>query len=327
MWYELDNIKKKNKLFNWIVTGRGSGKTTAIKKEIVKNGLEGHKSVYIRRNKVECENRRLKDFFAKIQSLGYYAGHLLECEHAELKCDGELIGYVVPLSTSVNERSIDYIGVTDIFFEEFILREDDRHHYLKNEVELFLELYVTISRNTDVRVWFVGNNIEAFNPYFLYFNIYPAKEGIKVWNDHAIEFYRNHEFEKMVENTRFGNIIKDTPYGDYSIKNQSLMVQNQFIRKRPRNTKPIFNIVYEGKLYGVYAGHNLTSYVDEIPNNMKKISFTQKDNNVDNYTYREFKNEFECKYYIQCLKRNQLFYASEKTEQIGRIINRILYFM
>lgn len=327
MWYELDNIEKRGKLFNWIVTGRGSGKTTAIKKRIVEKGLEGKKSVYIRRNKVECENRRMKDFFSKIQSLGYYSEYSLEYDHHEFKCDGQVIGYAVPLSTSVNERSIDYIGVTDIYFEEFVLREDDKHHYLKNEVELFLELYVTISRNTDVRVWFVGNNIETFNPYFLYFNIYPEKEGIKCWKDHAIEFYRNEEFEKMVSDTRFGKLISDTPYGDYSIKNSSLMVQKQFIRKRPKATTPLFNIIYMSKKYGVYGSRNCTIFIDELPNNKQDISFTKNDNNTSNVTWKAFRTTFECKFYIQALKNNSIFYSSEKTEQIGRTVNRILYFI
>lgn len=327
MWYSLDKIDKKGKLFNWIVSARGPGKTTACKRRMVERGIKGNRFVYVRRNKVECENRQMKDFFTKIQLLGYYRDLDLRYDHGAMYCGNDVIGYAVPLSTSVNERSMDYINVTDIYFEEFILREDATHHYLKNEVELFLELYTTVSRNTDPRCWFVGNNIETFNPYFLYFNIYPKEEGIKVWKDHAIEFYRNTEFENMVSNTRFGRLISDTNYGDYAIDNQSLLANQSFIKKRPKASRGIFDIVYMGKKYGVYASNKMLVFIDEAPCGKVPVSFTREDNNFGNITYREFKGMWESGYYLSALKKNRIFYSSEKTEQIGRIINRILYFM
>lgn len=190
-----------------------------------------------------------------------------------------------------------------------------------------MELYNTISRNTDPRVWFIGNNIELFNPYFLYFNIYPKEEGIKVWGDHAIQFYKNVEYEEMVNNTRFGKLIKDTPYGNYAVMNKAANVQNQFIRKRPRDTSALFNIIYQGSVYGVYAGRKCQCYVDTQRNNKMVVSFEQKDNNTNNITYKFFREMWECDYYIDSLKLNRIFYSNAKIELVGRIINRILYFM
>ena len=328
MYYSLDKIDKMDKLFNWIITARGTGKTIAIKRKMVDIAKNGKRFVYIRRRKKECESNQLTNFFDKMQAIGYHNDVVLKYDSEKFFMNEKIAGYVTALSTSVNVRSIDFLDVTDIFFEEFILEEDENHHYLKNEVERFLELYVTISRNTDTRVWFIGNNIELFNPYFLYFNIYPNEIGIKTWKDHAIEFYRNPIFEKTVEKTRFGQLIKDTPYSDYSIKNASLTAQSQFIKRMPKGVRPIFNIIYNNGSYGVYAGRGCMCYVTDYKSESKNdVSFSDKDNSVKNITYKMFKSMYECDLYINALKRNNLYYTSEKSQTVGRIINRLLYFI
>lgn len=328
MWYSFENIDKKQKLFNWIVTARGTGKTIAMKDRIVKRGIKGHKSLYVRRSKVECEAKQMSDFFVKMQKIGYHNEYDLKYDNGKFFCNDKVIGYVTPLSTSVNVRSQDFVGVTDIYFEEFVLHEDKSHKYLENEVEIFLELYNTVSRNTDIRCWFIGNNVDVFNPYFLYFNLKPPITGIKVWGEHAIDFYTNKNYEEKVLSTKFGKIIAGTKYADYAVRNKPLSTQDQFISKIPPGVRPLFNVIYYGDIYGVYAGHDNFCYVGNNKNNANLIvSFEPKDHSTNTINYKGFRGCFEYGFYIQSLKHNKIYYASEKAEQIGRLINRKLYFM
>lgn len=109
--------------------------------------------------------------------------------------------------------------------------EDDKHKYLKDEVFKFLELYSTIARDKDIPVYFIGNNIQLYNPYFIYFDLKPPATGIKKWHDMAVEIWQNEDLEIEKSKSRFGKIISHTAYGDYSIKNNSFQTNTNLIRK------------------------------------------------------------------------------------------------
>lgn len=329
-YYSFDKIKKKNKLFNWIITPRRSGKTISVKKEMVDIGLDGGKSIYVRRRKVECENDKLESFFSKMQIEGIHADRELSYKDQKFYDSDKVIGYAIPLSTSVNVRSVDYIGVTDIFFEEFVIQENAQHKYLKDEVIVFLEFYMTICRDlkNDIRCWFIGNNIQTFNPYFLYFDIFPKENGIKTWGDHALEYWTNREMIEEVYNTRFGKLIKNTTYAKYAIENQSLQKQSDFIIKNPKTLSVLFNVVYNGQKYTVSMLRGLHNvYIGNYKNNNETtVSLSDYDNIKGTITMKGLKGRFESDYYIHSLKLNQIYYSSEKTQEVGRILNKQIYF-
>lgn len=334
-YYTFDNIEKRNKLFNWIITPRDSGKTIAVKKKMVDVYLNGGKSIYVRRRKVECENNKLENFFVKMQKVGYHTELELfydnQSFYHKIADDAiEPIAHVIPLSTSINIRSVDYIGVTDIFFEEFVIKETATHRYLKDEVIMFLELYMTLYRDlgTDIRCWFIGNNIQTFNPYFLYFDIFPKENGIKTWGEHAIEYWTNKEMIDELYSTRFGTLIKGTSYADYAIENKSFENQQDFIIKNPKTCGVLFNVLYNDKKYTVYMLRGLHNVViaNYNGNNETTVALTDFDNSTECITVKGLKGRFESDYYISSLKLNQIYYLSEKHQEIGRILNKSIYF-
>lgn len=326
-FYDISKIDSKNKLFNFIIGARSCGKTFACKKRMISEFLEhGHRFVYVRRRPTEIIKNTMKTFFSKLQIENYYTEHIFTYEDNSFYIDGELMGYVVPLSTSINVRSIDYLGVTDIYYEEFCLLEDDRHKYLKDEVFTFLELYSTIARFSDVRVWFIGNKIREFNPYYLYFDIKPPESGIKVWKDFAIENIKSNVFVENMKKTRFGNLISGTSYSNYNIENQSFKNNDDFILSPPKRSTPVFNIYDNGTYYTMYHSKDGRYFLKQEFVKTDIILTSRENLNPDRILPKQFKEQPEGKYYIKALKQNKVFYNDSKCEEILLKYNKQIYF-
>lgn len=328
LYYSLDKIEKKNCLFNAIITLRGGGKTFAIKRRMIEKGLQGKKFVYLRRRDRELQNDKMRLFFDKIQSCGYYPDHKLEYDKGIFYCDGKIIGYGTSLSTSVNERSVDFVGVTDVYFEEFVLHEDGVHKYLNDEVITCLEMYSTIARDENVRMWFLGNKIQEFNPYFLYFDIKPPKKGIKVWNDFAVEVWDNPDIINAKKETRFGKLVNGTAYGDYAIDNIALESQESFIIPLPKGSSPFYHMYADGHLYTLWKTTSNGVCVSECGTRYKIKTFVlnQRDNQPGVDSIEMFKYSPFGVYYKNALIHNKLFYTSGKCEEIARQLSRKIYF-
>lgn len=83
---------------------------------------------------------------------------------------GIIIGQVIPITRQQNYKSINYEKVTNIIFDEFALNNE--YGYALDEVENFKSLLSTIVRiREDVKVFFIGNVLTPYNPYFSMFNI------------------------------------------------------------------------------------------------------------------------------------------------------------
>lgn len=330
-WYHLDKIIKKNKLFNYIIAPRGCGKTMEMKRRMVERGLQGKLFVYVRRRDKELNQNKMNNFFKKMQKAGYYVDKELTYEKEQFFCDGKLIGYSAALSTSTNQRSMEFIDVTDIYFEEFVLKEDKVHKYLDDEVAMFLELYSTIAREEDVVVYFFGNMIHKFNPYFLYFNLIPPKgqNQIKCWGESAIEVWCKKEFVEHKKQSRFSKLIDGTQYAKYAEENMSFLNVETFIKKKPKGCIPIFTIIHGNSKYTVWRSINGQSFCDEQKAVSKfTIATSQGVAIKGSVTPKGAKMEYpvHMKVYCKNLETNNVFYSSEKVEEEFRLINRILYF-
>jgi hypothetical protein len=147
-------------------------------------------------------------------------------------------------------------------------------------VSAFLEFYETVARMRDnVRALFLSNAVSVVNPYFLYWNMRPkANRQFTKYNHMIIEFVRDEEFIKAKYDTRFGQIIKGTKYGDYAVENVFLKDNENFVESKSGNSRFEFSIVYMEKVYGFWtdykAGLIYVSY-DIDPSN--KIQFALTD--------------------------------------------------
>lgn len=184
-YYDIAPIKARNCDYNFIFSGRGPGKSTAVVNMLVDAMVEGQEFVRIARYDWEVSAALMTAWFNEVNvqhvhdtmgdySVGYKGGKwYLE--------DGEgnrtTVGHILTLNNQDVFKSASYDRVTNIVFEEFAQIND--RDYIRNEIELFLSAVSTIVRNRqDVRVWFIGNTLSKHNPYFDFFGIDIDRLGI-----------------------------------------------------------------------------------------------------------------------------------------------------
>ena len=254
-----------NALYNFIIGNRGGGKTYWSKRWAINDFIKNKKQfIYVRRYKTEL--RTVKTFFNDVAE--EFDGHEFEVKGNNLLVDGEKAGEAMALSTSKIMKSNSYPNVNKIIFDEFII-DKGVYKYLPNEVEYFLDLYETIARLRDVKVFFLANAITQTNPYFIYFDVelpynkmvqtfYNNGDGrfikkkLKDFPDVLIELVRNDEFIAAKKKQRFGQLIAGTQYSDYAIENDFLRDSSTFIEKKNDRCRYLYSIQYKGFTFGVW---------------------------------------------------------------------------
>lgn len=252
MYWDINNSLSYNRLFNFIVGARGVGKTYGAKRWAINDFLKnGNQFVYVRRYKEEF--KKISKFFADIQD--EFSKHELKVVPPNFVIDGKVAGTYIALSTSKIEKSTPYPSVTKIIFDEFIL-DKGFHHYFPDEVTNFLELYSTVARSRDVKVYFLSNALSITNPYFLYFDLkLPYGKSISTKDDILLECVQDSEYENMMAQTRFGKLIAGTPYADYAIKNEFLRDDKNFIMKKTSSSSCLFGLKYKDEIFGVWSDY------------------------------------------------------------------------
>lgn len=180
-----------------------------------------------------------------------------ECKGKVFKCNGEVCGYAVPLSTAVTKKSVSYNDVWLIIYDEFLI-DSDHYRYLKNEVKAFLDFYETVNRlridRPEVIVFFLANALTLYNIYFNYFGI-KFRDGKTIYKSDDIyaEIAYKQEFADEKKKTRFGRLIAGTEYEDYSLYNNFYMDDGKFIEKKTPNARHYCNFIIGGVKYGVWV--------------------------------------------------------------------------
>lgn len=234
-YYDSHDLMTRNAMFNFVVGGRGTGKTFDSKRYRIRHFLKtGRQFIYLRRYKTELEDK--DTFFGDIIREGYFPGY-------EFKVDGmrgyvrsavpedtkpedappwRLMCFFVTLSTALTKKSVPYPLVDFIIFDEFIIDKGNLH-YLPDELKQFQDFYNTVDRFEDrVKVMFLANAVSIMNPYFIGLNLHPRKGArfTKAANGYImIEMVSSDRFRAFVDSTRFGQMIKGTSYYDYAVSN------------------------------------------------------------------------------------------------------------
>lgn len=191
-WYSLDPILEKDCDYNFVFSGRGPGKSTAIVNHLIDCWLNERSEwdkpaqfVRIVRYDWAISRVMMRGWFNEVnQQKLADAGWWIDFKGGEFRArrlheDGsrdeddpyETMGYVLPLNAQDDYKSgVDYSNVSNVVFEEFVqLRERD---YVDHEVDLFMSALSTIVRNRHgVKCWFIGNTLTKVNPYFEMFGI------------------------------------------------------------------------------------------------------------------------------------------------------------
>lgn len=268
-YWDIKRTMSYNALFNFIIGMRGAGKTYGALKECISHYLKtGKQFMYVRRMKTELDKlttMRNGRLFNAVQKDPEFKDYVLSAESNTLylvrdskegKADKEIIGYAQPLSTASILKSDAFPDVDTILFDEFIIDNSGTYHYLKDEVTKFLDLYETVARGRDVRVFFLSNAVTLANPYFDFFHLDKPHNGdIQRFGgskDILVQNVVPAILSKEKKETRFGRIIGDTEYSDYAYDNEWLLDNTDFIAKKTSRCVYFMTLRYKDSWLGIW---------------------------------------------------------------------------
>lgn len=258
MWYDKQMLLSHNKIMNMVLSNRGGGKTFHFTRWGIDDFKKtGAQTVWVRRYQTEIDEMLLNGkFFDAVRE--YYPEDELKIEGNTGLINGEVAFYFIALSTSRQLKSNNYPKVNKIVFDEFVI-EKGRVTYLKNEVEVFLDLYETVARTRDnVRAILLANSISIVNPYFLFWNIKPdTSRRFTIRGQVCVELFTDADFIEAKKKTRFGQLVDGTRYGDYAIENKWLLDNATFIESKTPKAEFMLGMKYEGTMYGFWVDYRV----------------------------------------------------------------------
>lgn len=186
-------IMALNLPFNFVVGGRGTGKTYTTLAELYNNKI---KFMLMRRTQTQLDTinkpefspfkslNRDMDINVGVLSISKYNGAFYNMVEGEkpntISPEGLPIGYTCALSTVANLRGFDASDVEVLLYDEFIPEAHERP--IKNEGAAFLNAYETINRNRELygrnplQVVALANANDLANPIFLEMGIATVAE-------------------------------------------------------------------------------------------------------------------------------------------------------
>lgn len=326
IFWDINKSWSYGALFNFIVGNRGSGKTYGAKDKGIENFIrDGSQFMYVRRYKEEL--RKVGKFFDDIRDS--YKEHELKVDGKKFQIDGKDAGYAQPLSTAKAEKSVPYPNIGLIIVDEFII-DKGNYHYLQDEVIMFLELYETVARMRDVRVYFLSNAITTTNPYFMYFDLQLPrnKKNIIRKGDILLELVQSDKFIAAKQQTRFGQLIKGTSYGDYAINNKFLRDDSTFLEKKSGSARHLFAFKYQDTLYGVWIDYSLGKLwvsLDVDPCCKIVYSLTLDDHSPNTLLIKRLNTAVLFKMFIDAYKRGNVWFENIKVKNVCYQVIKLTY--
>lgn len=339
-YWDIRKTLSYNCLFNFIISLRGGGKTYGTLKYCVDKYLKEKKQgrlwqfVYVRRQENELKKLTISRggrLFNDIRK--EFPGHILKAESNVLYCDGDECGYAIQLSNAFTQKSDPHPNVQMIIFDEFIAVKQSS--YLNDEVTKFLELYESIARpGTDhpvVRVFFLGNAVTQMNPYFDYFRLERPYAGefkrFGATNDILVQDVDVPELQEDKHRSRFGQLIQGTEYASYSIDNEWLEDNTDFIQKKTKDCEYRMSIRYNNQWIGIWFDTIDWIYyisMDVDLQNPIKYSATTQDHKPNVMLIKNAKRMASFKHLIDSYNMGAIRYESIKLKNWFREIIRMI---
>lgn len=339
-YWDIRKTLSYNCLFNFIISLRGGGKTYGTLKYCVDKYLKEKKQgrvwqfVYVRRQENELKKLTISRggrLFNDIRK--EFPGHILKAESNVLYCDGEECGYAIQLSNAFTQKSDPHPNVQMIIFDEFIAVKQSS--YLNDEVTKFLELYESIARpgtnHPVVRVFFLGNAVTQMNPYFDYFRLERPYAGefkrFGSTNDILVQDVDVPELQEDKHRSRFGQLIQGTEYASYSIDNEWLEDNTDFIQKKTKDCEYRMSIRYNNQWIGIWFDTIDWIYyisMDVDLQNPNKYSATTQDHKPNVMLIKNAKRMASFKHLIDSYNMGAIRYESVKLKNWFREIIRMI---
>lgn len=236
-WFSTLRINSYNAIFNFITGGRNIGKTWGLKKRTTKRAQKkGKKAIWVRRTKSEAAECAATFFESK--DLQKFCGVSLYDKTTNPDGNIKIVGRriyirrrggwtwfirIIALCEYKTMRSADDVDCDTIIFDEFTTTPEKYALYRGNEAKDFIDLFISIMRQHEVKCFFSGNKESVSNPFFNYFKLPPIPlkyEGIRTFKKGTICLQQLNDIEKpkSTYQKKVDILLGGTDYGDYLTK-------------------------------------------------------------------------------------------------------------
>lgn len=322
-WYDPARVKSYDKFINFILGGRGIGKTYGFKKDAIQRfKKKGEQFFYIKRHKTDMQNidTFLNDMIENFPKDKFQikAGK----KFTRFFINGLEMGYAMPLSLYQNLKSSSFPNVTTIIYDEFLPERGGYNMYIPNEVELFLNMIDSIFRQRDGHVYLLANKTAISSPYFSYFNIVVNdKKEFNTFNFNdsvkqiLVQNCGNDYSKGDDKKSRFQTLIQGTRYGDYN-EGSFAYDTNDFIGKKEPTSKYFCTLYLDGIYYGVYIDTTLGKFfIDKDVNYEYPYCYSIGANRKENMILaKEWRKDYKLSTVVRNFRVGNIWYNNQQTK-------------
>lgn len=267
-YVDISKILQYRQPFNFIIGGRGTGKTYGA----LKNAYETDtRFMLMRRTQAQCDLINKPEFNPykavcedisadiKVKSVSKYNAVIYEDLGEDL--EPKTLGYTCALSTIANMRGFDASDVRLLIYDEFIPERHER--VLKNEGTAFLNAYETINRNREIKgqeplqVLCMANAFNIANAIFLELGLVGIAEKMQQKNQELyidktrgilIAMLNNSQISKKKSNTVLYRLSSGS-YADMALNNDFAYNDDSGIKSQPLSEFKLICTVGEISIY------------------------------------------------------------------------------
>ena len=301
-WFSVTPILSYSRYLNIITGRRSSGKSTGVAIFLLLDFLEnGHHFLYTRRTEDETQLTAPAWFDNAAQIL---TDNGIQCivkyEKGTYKVNDIEAGKAIPLSQQQKHKGSNLSLVYWIVYDEF-LSFDGRYLGSKSdplrEYRFLMSLYQTCDRGigtayrNEVKIFCLGNSDTYYNPIYMSLGIdrlirtdthflAPKNELWVVEQVRESDTPASKEYKQSV-----GYLLSDQRTKDYAYENLAVQetCDKAFIKRINKPMMSLYNFVYNGEKFGVYASYqDGYIYVSTVPN-MGKTYALDLDDHRPNY--------------------------------------------
>ena len=313
MFFNPEDVIEEDFLLNFVVSERGAGKTFSTLKWCIQDFIDnGNEFVYMRRTQTELD-MATPSMFTALKAEGLFEDHKFYVQNGFMYCDKKTMGSVISISTAHKMKSVAFPKVTTIIFDEFI---SESKTYLKEEVNKFLSAIETIARMREIRIICLANQNTIYNPYYVYFDVKPHSETTYKtrFRNKSIMVYQfqSEEYKTAKLNTRFGNLIKNTQYGDFMLNNKNIVDDVSFVDNSKGKKVAFAALLIEGNIICSYD-------VFDTECGSRYLFFKIRDKGFDGKKVLNFDKQFKEGTSLQIIRNNPIYKRMRAYMQDGKV--------
>lgn len=180
-WFTFKDILSKQADVNLVISGRSNGKTYSALKYVLQDFKKNKKCfVWVRRWHDDVKLSKAQKLFLPLHEVivnlfgADYDVVYANGNYYLVDPDGEktVIGYIVALSDSHHLKSVSFVNIGTIVYDEFIRQAQAGEKALPDELGRWESILSTVIRfHTDIKIFCLANTCSKYAPLLQYYKI------------------------------------------------------------------------------------------------------------------------------------------------------------